>query len=1575
MGRPQVEQLAWGSEDGTTPPSPPGGKPSGSGDRTTPPSPPLVRGASAVLGRPQVEQLAWGSEDRTTPPSPPGVTPSGSDDRLWDVAETHIADYDRGEIWKINNIYEAGLPSWDLEILLLRLQVKANLVVPILKGEKAWGLLCIHQCSGPRDWQESEIKFAKQIALQLQIAVQQMECLQQMEFVQKLRHQSDRLAAAANKAVEREKAVATIIDKIRRSLDLQTIFQTTACEVRQLLNADRVAMFRFDPDSGCSDGEVVSEDVLPPFVSAIAVKVHDHCFGDQYAAYYQQGRMQVVNDLYEAGLSDCHQAILERFEVRANLVVPLLKKEELWGLLCIHQCSTPREWQEKEIEFVTQIANHLGVAIQQAEFVVQLQEQSQQLSGSVDRQKVLASTIDKIRRSLNLETIFQITTQEVRHLLKADRVAIYRFDPDWSGEFVMDAVAEGWASIVQKRLNPPRSSKDGECPVNTNMDSRFTDTYLQETEGGEFKQGEICLVCPDIYNAGFPQCYIQILEGYQAKAYAIVSIYQGEKLWGLLAAYQNSGSRDWAETDLNFLLQIGAQLGVAIQQAAILAQTEQRSVELETALTLQLRQRADELAAEAKRERALAEVIEKIRQTLDLETVFQTAARELRQQIQADRVGVFQFDPSCNYYEGQFISEDVLPPFQSSLGVTVRDRCFAEQFAIDYREGRSIAIPDIYNDSLSDCHISILERFQIKANLIVPVLKGEELWGLLCIHQCSTTRQWQPKEIEFVSKIAVQLGVAVQQAKLLVQAEQRSDALQKVLGQLQVQTEQMVRATEQERALGQVIDKIRQTLDIETIFHTTAREVRQLLNADRVGMFRFDAAINTRAKDDAPDSDLQGYTFGEFVAEDRIPPFASALAAKIEDHCFGENHAVYYEKGRIWAADDIYDQELSPCHVAILERFQVKANLVVPLLKSGKLWGLLCIHQCSGPRHWHDWEIVFVSKIAVNLGVALQQAELLTQAQQRSAELQVALAEVEAQKEYQAKLAEHERTLARTIERIRQTLDLEVIFSTTTQEVRQMLKCDRVVVYRFNDDWGGEFLYESMSEGWKPLFGEPNSPTCCWHDTYLKETQGGRYANHETLAIEDIYNADLTDCHIEMLESLEVKALVVVPVFVGDKLWGLLGAYQNSEPRHWEPREIAFLAQVGNQLGVGINQAELLTQTKTQSWELRTTLADLSAIIDNLADGLLVTDPTGRITRFNPALLAMFNLKDVNLRGQNLLDIFPPELAKLVAHHDRPDCAIVTADVELHNDRAGQALAKSIIKEAEADEGEQCLGSVILIRDVTVEREVDRMKTEFLATVSHELRTPLTSVLGFASIIQEKLEEVILPGIPSENRKIFKATKRVGDNINIIVSEAERLTYLINDVLDIAKMEAGHVEWKIEPIHPLQILEQALAATSSLFEQHGLELIKEFAPELPQVLVDRDRMIQVVINLISNAVKFSEEGSVTVVAKVQETPPEFRSCIHVGDRLDLDFPLDSEQELAIGITDTGIGIAENDQNTIFERFKQVGNILTDKPKGTGLGLPICKQIVEYHGGRIWVQSQLGVGSTFSFSIPIVKSSE
>jgi len=370
--------------------------------------------------------------------------------------------------------------------------------------------------------------------------------------------------------------------------------------------------------------------------------------------------------------------------------------------------------------------------------------------------------------------------------------------------------------------------------------------------------------------------------------------------------------------------------------------------------------------------------------------------------------------------------------------------------------------------------------------------------------------------------------------------------------------------------------------------------------------------------------------------------------------------------------------------------------------------------------------------------------------------------------------------------------------------------------------------------------------------------------------------------------------------------------------------------------------------------ELQDALRSLSTIMANLVDGLLVTDTAGNITHFNPALLAMFGLSGTDLTGRACQAFFSDQIATLIAQTQQHSTEVCMAELALAQGRIGKAVATAILKSAErtknasapAHTENDSLGAVVLIRDITEEKAIDQMKTDFISMVSHELRTPLTSVLGFAKIIQKRLDEDILPNLDSGDRRTERAARQVRNNTNIIVSEGERLTSLINDVLDIAKMEAGKIEWNMQPLALLQdVLEPVLAATLGLFEDKDVRLVREVAADLPEIIGDRDRLVQVIINLLSNAVKFTDRGSVTCRAR----------RINGG--------------VEISVIDTGLGIAEADKPQVFEKFKQVGDTLTDKPKGTGLGLPICKQIVEYHGGQIWVESVLGQGSTFTFTLP------
>jgi Na+/proline symporter/nitrogen-specific signal transduction histidine kinase len=235
-------------------------------------------------------------------------------------------------------------------------------------------------------------------------------------------------------------------------------------------------------------------------------------------------------------------------------------------------------------------------------------------------------------------------------------------------------------------------------------------------------------------------------------------------------------------------------------------------------------------------------------------------------------------------------------------------------------------------------------------------------------------------------------------------------------------------------------------------------------------------------------------------------------------------------------------------------------------------------------------------------------------------------------------------------------------------------------------------------------------------------------------------------------------------------------------------------------------------------------------------------------------------------------------------------------------------------------------------------KELDQLKDEFVSTVSHELRTPLTSIRAFSEILRGD------PNMETGQRQEF---------LDIVVRETERLTRLINEVLDLAKIESGGMEWRLERLDLREVIEDSVAAVSQLFNEHEVHLTHDFPSQPANVMADRDRITQVVMNLLSNAGKFCQPKSGEVLIRVSRHPEGFQ----------------------VEVRDNGPGISPDQLEHIFEKFHQVSDEQTGKPKGTGLGLAISERIVEYHRGRIWVQSKTGKGTTFTFSIPEAEAAQ
>lgn len=234
-------------------------------------------------------------------------------------------------------------------------------------------------------------------------------------------------------------------------------------------------------------------------------------------------------------------------------------------------------------------------------------------------------------------------------------------------------------------------------------------------------------------------------------------------------------------------------------------------------------------------------------------------------------------------------------------------------------------------------------------------------------------------------------------------------------------------------------------------------------------------------------------------------------------------------------------------------------------------------------------------------------------------------------------------------------------------------------------------------------------------------------------------------------------------------------------------------------------------------------------------------------------------------------------------------------------------------------------------------KELDQLKSDFISVVSHELRTPLTSIKAFTELIMMK------PRMTGERRNRL---------LSIINNETDRLARLINDILDLTKIEAGKLSWHVTLVSLSEIIQNSVTSMQSLADNKSLSIIMNVPTSLPRLYGDRDRLIQVITNILSNAVKFTNDGGTISINAFTEDGPR--------------------HQILVKISDTGVGIPSRDFDVIFEKFRRSGDVLTTHAEGTGLGLAITKQIVEYHGGRIWAESTPGKGSSFSFTLPLDK---
>jgi len=614
--------------------------------------------------------------------------------------------------------------------------------------------------------------------------------------------------------------------------------------------------------------------------------------------------------------------------------------------------------------------------------------------------------------------------------------------------------------------------------------------------------------------------------------------------------------------------------------------------------------------------------------------------------------------------------------------------------------------------------------------------------------------------------------------------------------------------------------------------------------------------------------------------------------------------------------------------------FGDKSILVVPLASKGRVIGTLFLNHISRPYWYSSQEIAIIQAIASQAAVAIENAQLYEESRRQRHEL----------------LASFRRigdALAAGLD-LHETLRLIVDLAT------EML---RATV-------GGLTLYPSDggfgSTQWVPIDAPDRYGSALQSLSGLTAEVVHR---GEPFYVADLHERFATVDGCDKQESLRTYA--GVPLYLRGEIIGTLGVF-HALPKRFSPAEIDLLASFGAQAAIAIDNARLFTRLQRQveelseaaqrNAELYTSLQlekkRLDVFFQHSTDAIFMVDRDGRVVAFNPAAEMLTGWTTEEVLGRSCGEPFPGEAGNppflseatmLVLAEGTTQDAVVEATIINRSGGRRHVAASYAYVAASNGEGPFALA---VVRDISRQKEVERLKSDFISMVSHELRTPLAVIKGYAATL-------LNPSLHFDTERQIRFLRGIND-------ASDRLTRLIDNVLSVSRVESGRFKLNLQTVDLADAVRKVVTGMRSSV---GSPVLRCVVPlEGVTSRVDRDQIEQVLINLVTNAIKYSPEGGEVVIElRIASGPlPLDASSVHNADPRNV---------ALLSVRDSGIGIPPNQLRYVFDKFYRGDAPAVKRVPGTGLGLFICKSIVEAHHGRIWVESQPGRGSTFYVALP------